>query len=192
MKFTKKYFDTKLLLFLFPVLNIIIHFLLPEYGLHRDEFYYIAIGDCYSILNWDMLPISPLILKLFTFLFGYSFKVIHLASSVLAGVSILFAMLITKELGGKKYSLILTGSLLLCSLLYAFSSMYIYDDPLITIQLITLFVFIRLVKYERPKLWLLIGFLIGLGFLTKISIAYFAFSLYLSLLFTAQRKTLFE
>jgi tetratricopeptide (TPR) repeat protein len=186
--FKKSGWNIVYLIILFPLLNIIIHLLLPEYGLHRDEFYYIAIGDAHTFSNWDMLPVSPLFLRLITFLFGYSIKSVHLASSILGSVSMLFALLIAKELGGKKYSIVLTGSFLLVSLLYAFSSMYIYDDPLIALELAALYVFILIVKYDNQKYWLLFGLLIGLGFLTKISIVYFAFTFYAGLLISPKRK----
>ncbi|NIT58580.1 MAG: hypothetical protein GWN00_20825, partial [Aliifodinibius sp.] len=42
------------------IIKIAIHLLLPEYGIHRDEYFYIAIGDQFSLYNLDMPPLSPL------------------------------------------------------------------------------------------------------------------------------------
>lgn len=41
------------------LVNILFHLLLPEYGYHRDEMYYVAIADGFSFSNLDMSPVSP-------------------------------------------------------------------------------------------------------------------------------------
>ena len=81
----------------FACANVIFHLLLPEYGYHRDEMYYVAIADGFSFSNLDMPPGSPLYLKIFLILFGHSLKVVHLAASVCGSLVIVFGGLIAKE-----------------------------------------------------------------------------------------------
>jgi hypothetical protein len=108
--------------------NILFHHLLPEYGYHRDEMYYVAIADGFSFSNLDMPPVSPLYLKLFLVLFGHSLKVVHLAASVCGSLVIIFGCLIAKELGGRRYAITLTGIFLIWSGIVIFGSLYTYDD----------------------------------------------------------------
>ncbi len=102
-----------LIILSFALVNILFHLLLPEYGYHRDEMYYVAIADGFSFSNLDMPPVSPLYLKLFLVLFGHSLKVVHLAAPACGSLVIVFSCLIAKELGGRRYAMILTGTFLL-------------------------------------------------------------------------------
>jgi 4-amino-4-deoxy-L-arabinose transferase-like glycosyltransferase len=112
--------------------------MLPEYGYLRDELYYISIGDQFSFSNFDMLPLSPLYLKLFTIIFGYSIKTIHLASSLLGAASLIFTCLMTKELGGKIYAVLITGVFILFSGFTPFGSVFTYDSVDFLIVVVTL------------------------------------------------------
>ncbi len=90
------------------ILKIAFHLFLPEYGYFRDELYYICIGDQFSLTNLDTLPLSPLYLRLFTFILGYSLKTVHLASASAGAGAMVLSCLITKELKGGKYAILLT------------------------------------------------------------------------------------
>lgn len=102
-------FSAKAIIAYFFLLKILLHLLHPEYGYFRDEMYYIAIADGFSFKNLEMLPLTPLYLKLILTIFGYSIKSIHFAASLLGAIALVFACLITKELGGKKYAILLTA-----------------------------------------------------------------------------------
>ena len=113
---------------IFVFFSVALHLLLPEYGYHRDEMYYIAIGDNWNFLNFDMLPLGPLYLRSFTFLLGHSIRVVHLASSLCVGLTIMVSCLITKELGGRTYAILLTGMFLMFSSFMAFGSIFTLDS----------------------------------------------------------------
>ena len=134
------------------IIKIAIHLLLPEYGLHRDEYFYIAIGDQFSFHNLDMPPLSPLYLRLFTLLFGYSIKVIHFASALCGAVSLLFACLITRELSGRKYAVLLTGLFFLFSGFLPFGSIFTYDSLDFLIWVAVIFLLVKILKGQNPKL----------------------------------------
>src|SRR5512142_3134861 len=130
----------------FAILKVLFHLLLPEYGYHRDEMYYVAIADGFSFSNLDMPPGSPLYLKLFLVLFGHSLKVVNLAATVCGAIVIVFGMLIAKELGGKRYALILTGVFLLFSGLIIFGSLYSYDDPSFVVWAAVFYLLIKMLN----------------------------------------------
>jgi hypothetical protein len=177
-----------LIIISFAVIKILFHLLLPEYGYHRDEMYYVAIADGFSWSNLDMPPGSPLYLKLFLVLFGHSLKVVHLAAAVCGALVIVFGMLIAKELGGKRYAMVLTGTFLLLSGLIIFGSLYSYDDPSFVVWAGVFYLLIRMLNGADQRLWLAAGVLMGLGMLTKLTILFLGFSLFVSLWFVPQRN----
>lgn len=167
--------------------KIFFHLLHPEYGYFRDEFFYIAIADQFSFENLDMLPLTPLFLKLFTTIFGYSIKSLHFASSVCGSLSLLIACLITRALGGKKYAILLTGLFVLLSGFLIFGAMFTYDSLDFLIWVFAIYLLVRIFKENNPKLWILLGFVLGLGLLNKQTILFLGLAIFVSLWFVPQR-----
>lgn len=172
------------------IIKIAIHLLLPEYGLHRDEYFYIAIGDQFSLYNLDVPPLTPLFLKLFTTLFGYSIKSVHFASALCGAVSLLFACLITRELGGKKYAVLMSGLFFLFSGFLIFGSIFTYDSLDFLIWVAVIYLLVRILREENSKLWILVGVLLGFGILNKLTILFLGLAIFVSLWLVPQRTHL--
>jgi len=189
IKFSKRDFtsETAIIIYLM-ICKILFHLALPEYGYHRDEMYYVSIGDQFSFSNLDMLPLSPLYLKLFTLIFGYSIKVIHLASSVLGAVSLLLTCLITKELGGKKYAVLMTGIFMLFSGFIPFGSLYTYDSIDFLVIVATIYCLVKIFNSENQQLWIYAGIILGFGLMNKLTVLFFGLAIFVSLWFVPQRK----
>ena len=171
----------------FVAVKILIHLLLPEYGYHRDELYYMAIGDGFSFYNLDMPPLTPLYIKFITSIFGYSLKSIHFASAFLGAMSLLLSCLIAKELGGKKYAIFLTGITVLFSGFFIFGSMFTYDSLDFLLWVVVIYFIVRIFKNDNPKLWLFVGITIGLGLLNKLTILFLGLSIFVCLWLVPQR-----
>lgn len=167
--------------------KILLHLLNPEYGYHRDELYYIAVSDNFNIYNWDMLPLTPLFLKLFTGLFGYSLKAIHFASAFCGALSILFACLITKELGGRKPAIFVTGLGVLFSGFLIFGAIFTYDSLDFLLGVCTIYLLVRILKENRPVLWVWLGLILGLALLNKLTALFLGFAIFISFWLVPQR-----
>ena len=181
--------NTNVIIFVLALAKIAFHLLHPEYGYFRDELYYIAIGDNYSFSNIDMLPLSPLYLNLFTSIFGYSIKTVHLASSLCGAFVLIISCLITKELGGKNYAVLLTGLFVLLSGFVIFGALFTYDSLDFLISAVAIYLLVKLLKYNNQKLWIIIGVVLGIGLLNKLSILFLGFAIFLSLWFVPQRES---
>jgi hypothetical protein len=177
-----------LIILLFAVANVVFHLLLPEYGYHRDEMYYVAIADGFSFSNLDMPPLSPLYLKLFLVLFGHSLKVVHLAASACGSLVIVFCSLIAREFGGRRYAMILTGTFLIFSGLMIFGSIYTYDGVSFVLWAAVLYLILRMINGADQRWWLLAGLLLGLGMLTKLTILFLGLAIFLSLWVVPERR----
>jgi hypothetical protein len=187
-KFTSSFFlgENAIIGYLF-IFKILFHLLHPEYGYFRDELFYIAISDQFSFGNLDVLPLTPLFLKLFTTIFGYSIKSLHFASSLCGAFSLLLACLITRELGGKKYAILLTGLFVLFSGFLIFGAIFTYDSLDFLIWVFTIYLLVRIIKENNPKLWILFGFVLGFGLLNKLTILFLGLAIFVSLWFVPQR-----
>jgi hypothetical protein len=167
--------------------KIVFHLLHPEYGYFRDELYYIAVSDQFSLGNLDILPLTPLFLKLITGIFGYSIKSVHFASSLCGALSLVLACLITRELGGKKYAILFTGLLVFFSGFLIFGALFTYDSIDFLIQTLAIYLLVRIIKEDNPKFWILFGFALGLGLLNKLSILILSLAVFVSLWLVPQR-----
>jgi hypothetical protein len=172
----------------FVFAKILFHLIHPEYGYFRDELYYLAISDQFSFGNLDILPLTPLFLKLVTTIFGYSIKSLHFASSFCGALSLLLTCLITRELGGKKFAILLTGLFVLFSGFLIFGALFTYDSLDFLIQAFAIYLLIKVIKENNPKLWILFGFVLGLGLLNKLSILLFGLAIFASLWLVPQRE----
>ncbi len=161
--------------------KILIHLLNPEYGYFRDELFYITVGDLWSLDNLELLPLTPLFLKFITHLFGYSLKSIHFASALCGALSLLLTCLIAKELGGKKYAIFLAGLFNLFSGFIVFGSLFTYDSLDFLIQTTAIYLLVKIISGQNQKIWILVGFVLGLGLLNKLTILIFGFTLFISL-----------
>lgn len=169
------------------VANIIFHLILPEYGYHRDEMYYVTIADGFSFSNLDMPPGSPLYLKFFLMLFGHSIKIVHLAASVCCSLVIIFGCLIAKAIGGKRYAMVLAGTFLFWSGLVIFGSLYLYDDVSFVLWAAVFYLIVKMLNGSDQRLWLAVGLLLGIGMLTKLTILFLGLTIFLSLWLIRER-----
>ncbi len=162
-----------------------------EFGFHRDEFLYIALGEH---LDWGFLEVPPLI-AVVAFLshaiLGNSYFAYHFFPALAGALIVFITGLITREIGGNRFSQILAAVCVLVSPAYIRSSGFFM--PVVFEQLyVTLFVYfiILLLKTQNPKWWLLIGVIAGIGLMNKYSMGVFIFGFLGGLIFTSNRKML--
>jgi len=87
----------------FAAIKLLLHFLTnTNYGFHRDEFLYLAIGER---LSWGYMEVPPVIAvfgKLALSLGGQLF-VVRLFPALIGGITVFLLGVMVKELGGKKW-----------------------------------------------------------------------------------------
>src|SRR5436305_13689901 len=79
------------------------------WGLHRDEFYYLAGG---RRLDWgyvDHPPVTPLLFRIAVTLFGASQIGLHTTPALLSGLLVVVGGLIARELGGDRRAQIIAA-----------------------------------------------------------------------------------
>lgn len=172
------------------VLNL---FAMPHFGFQRDEMLHLALGDH---LDWGFKEVPPVVAvmgRLSTVLFGSSVFAARVFCTICAGLIVWFTGLITVELGGRKFAI--TLSCLAIILSPAFMASEYLLQPVVFDQfwwVLTVYLVVKYINTSSVKYLYFIGIAVGLGLLTKYTMAFFALALIIGLLITKQRRILFN
>ncbi|HVO74951.1 MAG TPA: glycosyltransferase family 39 protein [Ignavibacteriaceae bacterium] len=162
-----------------------------NYGLFRDEYYYIEVS---KHLDWgyvDMQPLSALFLALSRVIFGDSIFGIKIFS-YLSGSAIVFVSgLIAREMKAGRFAQIFTAVVVIFSgVILGASSYFSMNSFDILLSALMFYYLIRLLNSGNAKLWLVIGLLFGLGLQNKLTFVFLGFGLVVGLILTKNRKYL--
>jgi hypothetical protein len=172
------------------LVTLLIHFLTNgRYGYFRDELYYLACGEH---LDWgyvDQPPFAALMIHLTRPILGDSLFAIRFLPAVCGALVVFFTGLITRELGGGRFAQVLAALAALLGPVYLvigdFYSMNCFDHLL---WALAAYVLIRILKYDRPSLWVLFGLIAGVGLMNKYSMGFLGLGLIVGLALTPARK----
>jgi 4-amino-4-deoxy-L-arabinose transferase-like glycosyltransferase len=180
-----------------PAIIALIYFALhmatsTQYGYFRDALYYLS---CARHMDWGYVDHPPLIVAIAWIALhvtGISLPAL-LIWPVLAGCArILLIAAFARELGAQRFGIALAAVLgVTPGVWWAIDHQFAMNafEPLLWLG--SAFVLLRLIKTEKPRLWVAFGAIAGIGMETKYSMAVFGFALLAGLLLTPQRKLLF-
>ncbi|MEO1258042.1 MAG: glycosyltransferase family 39 protein [Bacteroidota bacterium] len=126
-----------------------------------------------------------------TSVFGDSIFALRFFPAIAGCIIVLIIGLMAKELGGKKWAIILA------CLAYILSPAFLRTNtlfqPVCFNQMwwtVAAFIFIKIINSNEKKYWYFLGIAVGLGWLTKYSIAFFMAAILISVFLTENRKWL--
>lgn len=161
-----------------------------RYGYFRDEFDYIACGNHLAWGYVDQPPLIPFLIRICQAIFGESLRSIRLIPAIASSLLVVQTAVITRELGGKFYAMLLSA------VAVVIAPQYLSNGSLLTtnclepnLWMACAFFIILAIKRENPRYWVWFGVFAGLGLEEKYSIALFGFSIVVGLLLTEQRRS---
>lgn len=161
------------------------------YGIHRDAFLYMAMGENLRLWQMDFPPLIALVSAGTRALFGDSITALRLTPALASAGLIAVAGLTARELGGRRFAQGLAALAVVASPVYlragALFQPVALDQFWWTLGLYSL---LKLTRTGESRWWLLFGAATGLGLLTKFSILILGFSVLIALLATPQRRWL--
>ena len=183
--------DTALLVYL-ALLKFLAHLVVSgNYGFFRDELYYIDAGKHLAFGYVEFPPFIALLAASIHTVIGNSLVAYHLFPALAGAVLVLLTGLIARELGGGRFAQCLAALASLSVLTFlAIDSIFSMDSFDELWWVLMAYILIRLIKRDRPRLWLLFGLVAGIGLMTKITMLMFGFAIVAALLLTPQRKYL--
>ena len=188
----KKMSSTNAILFYLSLFKLILLIVFAgNYGIFRDEYYYIEISKRLAWGYVDVQPLSEVILSVSRALFGDSIFGIRVFSYLAGSVIVFISGLIARELNGSKFAQIFTAFLVIFSgVVLGTSSYFSMNSFDILLSALMFYFLIRLINTNNAKLWLVIGLLFGLGLQNKLTFLFLGFGLAVGLMLTQNRKHL--
>ncbi len=178
-----------------------------RYGYFRDEFDYIICGNHPAWGYVDQPPLVPILSRIFRAVFGDSLRSIRLMPVVAASALILLTGVITRELGGKRFAVVLSALTILIAPIYLSGGSLLTSncclEPLLWMGCV--YFVILAAKQDHPRYstpsgekragwglrnWLWFGVVAGIGLQEKYSIAVLGFAIVIGLVLTGQRRFL--
>ncbi|HLL53693.1 MAG TPA: glycosyltransferase family 39 protein, partial [Myxococcaceae bacterium] len=162
-----------------------------RYGWFRDELYFLACGQRLAWGYVDQPPLIALVGRIATSLFGMSLWGVRLFPALAATGLVVLTGAFARRLGGGAFAMALAG------LAAGLAPTFLVGGHLFTMNAFEPLIWtgcawgvVSLVDAPRPRAWLALGALLGVGLLNKYSVGFFAVCLVLGLLLSRERRAL--
>ncbi|MGH9858707.1 MAG: glycosyltransferase family 39 protein, partial [Candidatus Acidiferrales bacterium] len=182
------------LLLLLPLVKLLLHFwnnAQGGYGIFRDELYFIACGEHLAWGYVDQPPMVAVAAALERALLGDSLFAIRFLPALAGAAVVLIAGLIARELGAGRFGRFLAQLAALIApvflAIHTILSMNVFEHFFWALAVL---VAVRMARLGAPRWWMVFGVIVGLGLLTKHSMAFFCIALLVGLLISAERRQL--
>jgi Dolichyl-phosphate-mannose-protein mannosyltransferase len=160
-----------------------------RYGYFRDEFDYMSCGDH---LQWgyvDQPPLIPFLTHISRSILGDSLRAIRFIPALASSLLLVQTAAIARELGGRRFALLLSAICALISLQYLSNGSLLGTNSLEpNLWMGCAYFAILAIKRDNPRYWLWFGVIAGFGLEEKYTIALFGLGIVVGLLLTAQRR----
>ncbi len=180
------------LLILFAIFAALLHILLNgQYGFHRDELDFILSA---RQLDWGYIsypPLTPFFARFGLAVFGESLRGLRVLPAIAQGIVMVLTGLMARDLGGKRNAqLMAAGAVFIAPVAIMGGTLMMYFAFDYLWWVVVAFFTVRLLATDDARYWLGIGAGIGLGMMTKYTIAFWVAGLVVAVLVTSARKYL--
>ncbi len=186
--------NTRIVIFAVSLFTLFIHLysnLFANYGIFRDEFYYLACTNRPSAGYVDQPPLSIYLLAVSKFMFGNSLFAIRLLPAFAAAVTVNLTGLLTARIGGGTFAVLTACVTLALSPIFlaisTFFSMNIFDH---FFWVLSAYLVVKIIQENKSSNWILLGVTLGLGMLNKIGMIWFGAGFAAGLLISPYRTHL--
>jgi len=162
-----------------------------NYGYFRDELYYIADGWHLQAGYVDQPLLMGWLAALLRVIVGDSLVAIHIIPALACALIIVVTGLMARELGGGRVAQLVAGVAALFTLDFMATGSIFSMDVLDQLWwALASFIVVGLLRRNAPRRWLLVGLVVAIAMLTKLTVLFFCLALALALLATPERRYL--
>ncbi|MCC6491146.1 MAG: glycosyltransferase family 39 protein [Candidatus Hydrogenedentes bacterium] len=174
------------------LLKLVLHLVYNRwYGYHHDELYFLACGHHLAFGYVDHPPLTPFLARLADELFGQSLTGLRFFPALAGSAAVFLTGLLTRRLGGSPFA----QALACVSMIIA--PVYLRAGNVLAIPsfepfywVLCSYLVVRIIQEDKPRLWLVVGVVAGLGLMNKHTMLFWGLGLAAGLLLTPQRKLL--
>lgn len=142
--------------------------LAPRYGPHRDELYFLSAGHRLAWGYPDQPALTPLVARLADEVAHGSLLVLRLTSAVAVGLVVVLAALTARELGGRRGAQVLTAVATATGVVTAVLGHLLSTATLdLLVWTAVVLLTVRTLVRDRPRGWLAVGLVAGIGLENK-------------------------
>jgi hypothetical protein len=174
--------------------SLVAHLLVAgNYGYFRDELYYLADGRHLQAGYVDHPLLIGWLAALVRLIAGDSLVAIHIIPALACALIILITGLMARELGGGRVAQLVAGVAALFTLDFMATGSIFSMDVLDQLWwALASLILVRLLRprSDAPRLWLLVGLVVAIALLTKLTVLFFGLALALALLVSPERRHL--
>jgi hypothetical protein len=138
-----------------------------EYGYFRDELYFRVLGAHPAWGYVDEPPMTPLLVRASTSVFGDSLWALRLPAILCAAATIVIVALICRELGGRAYGQTIAAIAVSASFLLVAGHVLLTATPDMVIWTLAILFIVRALLRERDRWWIWAGVVVGIGLYNK-------------------------
>jgi len=165
--------------------------IITPYGIHRDEFLYLAMGEHLRLWKMDFPPAIAILAQLMRHTVGVSVGALRMVPAFFSAALVVFSALSARELGGGRYAQALAALMVIaCAAFMRSGALF---QPVVLDQLawtIALFALLKIGRTEDPRWWIVLGFAGGFGLLVKFSIGIIGVAVLVALIVLPERRWL--
>ena len=160
-----------------------------QYGFHRDE---LGFLDDARFLAWGYVsypPLTPFFARVALVFFGPSLVGLRFFAALGQSIVLVLVGLIARDLGGGRRAQIVAAlAVAIAPMSLVLSSLYTYSGFDYLWWVLVAFLAVRLLKTNDGRYWLGLGVVIGVGLLTKYTMAFCVAGLMAGVLLTKARR----
>ena len=161
------------------------------YGLHRDEYYYLAAGRHLAWGYVDQPPVTPLLYRLAASLLGTSTLGLHVFPALIGAVTVVLASMVAREMGGGAAAQAMTAAVAASAPLFVATGRFLSTVTVdIAVWCAATLLVARLLRSADVRLWLAVGAVVGVGLMNKWTVAIWVLAMGAAMLLSPARGLL--
>jgi 4-amino-4-deoxy-L-arabinose transferase-like glycosyltransferase len=162
----------------------------PHYGFYSDELYYLACADRSALGYVDHPPFFVWVLWLHRAIFGDSLFALRILPATAGAVAAFLTGWMTGRIGGGLYAQCIATLAMTLGMSMALFNFFSVNCLAFPLWVTASWIFLERCRSGNPRLWVLLGIVLGVAILTKHTIMILVAGMIVATVFTSLRRDL--